>query len=98
MSCVPDIRLEEAESLFFANLDFEETFSVAKARSFITAAKKLLYLLPLSASDQGSSLTHNIAQIEAMMRRAQQYVDAQTAAADGGGRVRFLSASEGFRR
>jgi hypothetical protein len=79
------------------NADFEEQSSVTKARSFITAAKRYLILSPQSQADQSSSMTISTAEIRSMIQRAQQYVSRYDRINNGGG-VRFLSASEGFRR
>jgi hypothetical protein len=76
-----------------ANADFEETRSVSKAQAFVTAATRYIILTPQSQSDQGSSLAMPMAQIENLMARARSYI-----AASDGSRVRFLSASEGFKR
>lgn len=79
------------------NADFEEESSVSRARAFITAAKRYMLISPQSQTDQGSSMTMSVAQIESMVRRAQQFVDVKSTAA-ATSQVRFLSASEGFRR
>lgn len=79
------------------NADFEEVSSVAKARTFATAAKRFLILNPQAQSDQGSSLTMSVAQVENLLKRAQLYIS-QTTASTSAGAVRFLSASQGFRR
>lgn len=89
--------IDEVTDDLLENADFEEQSSVAKARAFITAAKRYLILSPQSQSDQSSSLTISVEQIMDLMRRAQQYVD-HKAAINSGSRVRFLSAAEGFRR
>lgn len=79
--------------------DFESVGSVSRAQTFVTAAKRFLILSPQQQSDQGSSLTMSVAQIEKMMHRAQQFIDQKsTVTSAASSRVRFLSASEGFRR
>ena len=80
------------------NADFEETASVTKARAFITAATQFLILSPQSQSDQGSSLTMSVAQIENLLKRARGYVEKNATDSASGTRVRFLTAAEGFRR
>lgn len=84
----------EADLLDYA--DFEEVGSVARARLFITAAKRWLILRADSASNQSSSLTIGKSFVEAMMTRASEYVAANATTA-GGGRVRFLGAGANFR-
>lgn len=76
------------------NADFEEARSLAKAKAFVTAAKRFLIIAPQSASDQGSSQTFSVAQIENMMRDAQAFV-ASSSSPNGG--VRFLGVGGGFR-
>lgn len=80
------------------NADFEEAASVTKARAFITAATQFLILSPQSQSDQGSSLTMSVAQIENLLKRARGYVEKNATDSASSTRVRFLTAAEGFRR
>ena len=82
----------EADILEYA--DFEEVGSVARARLFVTAAKRWLILRPESASNQSSSLSMSKSFVADMLKRAQNYVSANSSASDGGGRVRFLSATD----
>ena len=79
------------------NADFEEVGSVARARSFITAARRFLSL-PSSQSDQGSSLVYTPQVVQQEMAIARQYVAANQTPTAATSQVRFLSASEGFRR
>jgi len=79
------------------NASFEEDSSVTKAQAFVTAAKRYLLFAPQTQSDQGSSLTMSVQQIENLMQQARQYVTANSTSA-GAAKVRFLSASDGFRR
>ena len=79
------------------NADFEEVGSVSKAQSFVTAAKRFLLFSPQTQSDEGSSLTMSVTQIENLMQQARNYITAN-ATDSGAAKVRFLSASEGFRR
>lgn len=78
----------EADLLEYA--DFEEVGSVARARLFITAAKRWLILRPESASNQSSSMSMSKSVVVDLLARAQSYVTAN--ATGTGGRVRFLSA------
>ena len=89
--------LDEVYDALVDNADFEEVASVAKAKLFATAASRFLILSPQSQSDQGSSLTMSVAQIENLLKRARGYID-QNASGASNANVRFLSASQGFRR
>jgi hypothetical protein len=80
----------EADLVDYA--DFEEVGSVARARLFVTAAKRWLILRPESASNQSSSLSIGKSSVSDMLNRAQQYI-----AANSGGSVRFLGPGRGFR-
>ena len=77
--------------------DFEEVGSVARARSFITAARRFL-ALPSNESDQGSSMGYSPQLVQQELAYARQYVRANQEATAGTSQVRFLSAAEGFRR
>ena len=87
----------EADLIEYA--DFEEVGSVARARSFITAAKRWLILRPESASNGGSSLSMSKSVVMDLLKRAQDYVAANAGSvSDGaGGRVRFLGVGRSFR-
>ena len=76
------------------NADFEEVVSVAKAKSFISAAKRLQLIRPEEAEDQHKRLKFNGAQLSDMTKRAQEFVAVNDTS--NGGSVRFLSA-ENFR-
>ena len=89
--------LDTVTDTILENADFEEQSSVSKARAFVTAAKQYLILSPQSQSEHGTSMTINTDQIERMMTRAQQFLE-RRAANSGSSSVRFLTASEGFRR
>lgn len=86
----------EADLLDYA--DFEEVGSVARARLFITAAKRWLIIRADSASNQSSSMTIGKSFVESMMTRATEYVAMNATTAGGGSsRVRFLGAGLSFR-
>jgi hypothetical protein len=89
--------IDEVYDDLLNNADFEELSSVTKARAFATAAKRFLILSPQQQTDQGSSMTISVNQIENLLRRAQQFIEQSNRSAAGGS-VRFLSAAEGFRR
>jgi hypothetical protein len=73
--------------------DFEEVGSVARARSFATAANRWLILRAESASNQSSSLSIGKNYVEGMLKRAQAYVQANASTGD----VRFLQPGGFFR-
>jgi len=86
----------EADLIDYA--DFEEVGSVARARSFITAAKRWLILRPESASNEGSSLSMSKSVVMDLLKRAQDYVTANAESSGGGrGGVRFLGVGGNFR-
>jgi hypothetical protein len=86
----------EADLLDYA--DFEEVRSVGRARLFITAAKRWLILRAETASNQSSSLSIGKSFVETMLKRAQDFVAANDATANGGrGGVRFLGVGRSFR-
>jgi hypothetical protein len=76
------------------NIDFEETNSVSKASALVSDLKRLLIVSPQNQSDQGSSMTMSVVQIENLMKRAQDFIAVNRVSA---GAVRFLSVSEDFR-
>lgn len=78
--------------------DYEALGSVSRAKSFITAAVRFLGT-PQSESDQGSSSSFSHDSVEKLLAHARHYVATNdTANAASSSAVRFLSASEGFRR
>jgi hypothetical protein len=78
--------------------DFEEVGSVARARSFATAANRWLILRAESASNQSSSLSIGKNYVESMLKRARDYIAANaTTTAGGSSSVRFLGAGTNFR-
>ena len=77
--------------------DYEEVGSVARARSYVTAARRFLQL-PSTSSEQGSSMGYTPQVIQQEIATARAFIDANTSTSSGGSAVRFLSASEGFRR
>jgi hypothetical protein len=90
--------IADIESDLLTYADFEEVASVSRAKSFITAANRWLILRPESASNQSSSLSIGKDKIEALLKRARDYVAANPAASgSGGGSVRFLGAGSNFR-
>ena len=94
---MPTPTIFTVEQALLDNADFEEVASVAKAKLFVTAAKRWLILNPASSSNQSSSLSFSIQQIESMMTSARDYIAANDSTNNAGGAVRFLSVTEGFR-
>lgn len=77
--------------------DYEEVRSTDRARKYITACRRFLSL-PANSSSGGGSLGYNQATIQAELDYARRWLAANDAATTAGTTVRFLSASEGFRR
>jgi len=77
--------------------DYEEVGSVQRARSYVTAARRFLQL-PSTSSDQSSALGYTPQLIQAEIATARAFIDANANLSSGSSAVRFLSASEGFRR
>jgi len=77
--------------------DFEQVGSVARARSFATAANRWLILRAESASNQSSSLSIGKNYVEGMLKRARDYIAANASASGGSGSVRFLGAGTNYR-
>lgn len=78
--------------------DYEEVGSVARARMYVTAARRFLQL-PTSSAEQGSSLGYTPEMIQNEIALARAFIAANatpTSAATSS--VRFLSAGEGFLR
>jgi len=93
MACIP---LETIYDEIIEFADFEEVASVARARSFVTAAKRYLIAAPMSQNDQGSSITLSVAQIENMMKRALDFIATKDTSSSYA-RVSFLSVGSFFR-
>lgn len=80
------------------NADWQETNSVAKARLFVTAAKRFLILSPQSSQQPGGfQMTMSVQQIKQMLDEASSFVTSQGSANDGGASVRILGVRHGFR-
>lgn len=89
--------IDDVETDLVEYADFEEVGSVARARSFITAAKRWLILSPESQSNEGSSMSMSKSNVLDLLKRAQDYVAARSGSTAGGSGVRFLGFSRGFR-
>ena len=92
--CPMTIATVETDLLTYA--DFEEVGSVARAKLFMTAAKKWLILRPESASNQSSSLSMGKQAVEQMLQQARTYVQANDSSPTAS-RIRFLEPGGSFR-
>jgi len=77
--------LAEAQTAYLANADWAETGSSTKAKTFVSACRALLLLMPTQAAQGDVSTQFDIKQIAAQMDAAQQYVN--DTVAGGGGMV-----------
>ena len=84
------MTLADIESDLLDYADFEEVNSVARARSFVTAAKRWLILRADSASSQSQSMSIGKGYVESMMKRADAFITANASNSNGGGSTRFL--------
>ena len=89
------MNIADIETDLLDYADFEEVGSVARARSFITAANRWLILRAESASNQSSSLSIGKQFVESMKTRAQAFVARN--ASNGENLTRFLHVGEFFR-
>lgn len=89
--------IDEVIDALLDNADFEESDSLTKARTFITAANRYFILTPANQADQGSSMAMGLTQIQALLNRATAFVKNSAATSVQNSSVRFLSVSEGFR-
>lgn len=89
------VCISELEEDLLQYCDFEEVGSVANAKRFITSAKRWLIVQPTRTRDQNAELYFQQAQIQELMKRAQDYVAANDTDANLG--VRFLGISDSFR-
>lgn len=80
------------------NADWRVGPSRSKAEAFVTAATKLLVMMPVSSSDDGHSTSTNITQIESQMKDAQAYLNSVGGGTSTTSKVRFLTTRTGFRR
>ena len=76
--------------------DYEEVDSLARAKSFLTAAKRFLQI-PSSQSHNSASHSYSQASVQEMMRHARLFV-AQKQAQAGSGGIRNLGIGSDFRR
>lgn len=92
------MAIESYESLVESlqlNADWRVGPDPAKARAFVTAATKLVVMMPVASADDGASTSTNINQIAEQMKQAQAYLNSISTAANS--RVRFFSFG-GFRK
>lgn len=92
------MNILDIESDLLEYADFEEVGSVARARSFITAANRWLILTAEASSNQSSSLSIGKSFVSEMLKRAQDYVATNATASSGAvSNVRFLGVGSSFR-
>ena len=94
------VDIEEITDDLSDYADYEEVGSVARARKYITAAKRFLQH-PISESDQASSHSFDPASIREELVHARAYVRANArrgSNVSGGAGVKYLGVSDGFRR
>jgi len=77
--------------------DYDRVGSVDRAWEYVIAARRFLQL-PTSSSEQGSSLGYTPEAMQEQIAKAEAWIAAYRSNSSGTGSVRFLSASEGFRR
>ncbi len=87
--------IDEIINDLLENAGFEENDSLVEAKRFVTAATKWLLLTPQQQSDQGTSLTMGLNQVEKLLTRARTYVASKNRASGGG--TRFLNGRDNFR-
>jgi len=89
---------ETVQTTLLDSMDWEETLSVSKARTFITAARRYLVLCPTNSSQAAGSIGFDLSELKDQIKAAQDFIrDNDTAANAGGGGVRFLGVGVGFR-
>lgn len=81
-----DAEIAAARTAYLANADFEETASVTKAKTFITACRKLL-AVPITrtanAGRDGNELELNPELLAKMLDEARRWLAAEIAATTG---------------
>jgi len=75
--------LAEAQTAYLANADWAETGSSSKAKTFVSACRALLLLMPTQAAQGDVSTQFDMDAIREQMASAQQYVN-DTVAGTGG--------------
>ena len=82
--------ISTVETTLRTNIGFDVNNSLAEAKLCVVACREWLLLRPQTASNESSSLTLNIAQVENILNRATLFVDLNNTAA-GTSRVSFAS-------
>jgi hypothetical protein len=88
------MTLSEIEAEMSLYADYDAVGSVSRARLYVVACRRWIQLIAGSASNQGSSLSRNVAEVRDMMKQAEEYISVN---ANSGSRVRFASFERGFR-
>jgi len=86
--------LESCHAAYGEFADYDKVGSVARAREFIVACRRLLLLLPKSANHAGAQLSLNPEEVSKALDKAQSWVAVNDSATNGG--VRHFS-TQGFR-
>jgi hypothetical protein len=89
--------LEEILEAINVYADYDRVGSVEHAEFYLEACRRFLHL-PSSSSEQGSSVAYSLQYIQSEIADARAYIAANKQTSSGSSSVRFLSASEGFRR
>lgn len=78
--------------------DYAEVGSVSRAKTFVTACKRWLFLAAGQSNNESSGMSRNVSEINEMRRSAESYIAVNDTVRNGQpGSVRFLGASGGFR-
>lgn len=92
--------IDELFDLMQDNADYSASDSLSKARAYETALIQYMSITPSAQSDQGSSLSYDLATCQFLLSRVTSYIrEKQSALAQSSASssVRFLSAREGWR-
>jgi hypothetical protein len=81
----PAVSLDTARDAYLENADYAETGSVAKARAFATACRRLLVLLPKKAGHGrgAEEVEFDPLQIRAEREECEKFVKVASASANG---------------
>ena len=72
-------QLSAAEDAYYTYADYAEVLSVARARSFATACRRLLTLLSTSATKGPNTVSMNLENISRELATAQAWIEAHSA-------------------
>lgn len=66
--------VSDAETAYLDNCDYRETGSVAKAKLFVTACRKLVILLPTVTQKGPNSVSLNVSLVQKQLDEAQEFL------------------------